>query len=244
MLKEPEILNDYLEGYRAWRVVKNRLYSLLKAGEYPRGVAVAECNSNGHYGGLLKTKDELPADDHVAPDKKCTCGLYASWDKNVAMTSELTGIAGKVKGWGKSYLASGGWRSEHQMIEYIYSPICQACSAHYRYGIIEANNIHQATTKLQFDVALQFYFSDTIDSSEYSSIDLDEFLCDGHVKNISENDAPLIQMMLLAPESPLTISIESIDVKDGVTDNKYMKDLRDLSNYYEVDIKEFNHENN
>ena len=242
MVKEPEILEDYLEGYRAWRVVDNRLYSLLKSGEYPRGVAVAECNAID-YGGFLK-KPRQTLIDHEAPDKNCKCGLYATWSKNTAVTSELIGVAGKVKGWGKSFMASGGWRSQYQMIEYLYNPLCQACCAEYRYDIRDAHTIFQASRKIKFDIkyALTTDMPDMLVDPEHAILDLNEYVCNSHLEEVTSGKESLLHMMLLGKESPFRLTMESIDVKRVVTDNKYMKELKDLSNYYEVDFKEFNNE--
>jgi hypothetical protein len=102
-------------GFRAWRVIDERLSSPYVPVRWEGRVMHAAClpaNRNLLFGqGWLGTP-------HASPNPRCRCGIYAYHQPQLApYVGEFEWVGGIVTAWGRIEVHRDGLRAEHARIE-------------------------------------------------------------------------------------------------------------------------------
>ena len=80
---EPEVVEDYLIGFRSWFVQGERLLPIFyQDNEWLPGENTARCG-DGLAGG--------PKEPHPVPAPRCACGFYMRWSLSAAPSNEILG---------------------------------------------------------------------------------------------------------------------------------------------------------
>jgi hypothetical protein len=113
-LQPPDLIEPVV-AFRSWRVVDGALRSVYLPLFWNDREVEATCM------GAEAPDADVPrtaAPGHRAPDRGCTCGVYAYYepDKNFP-TVDYRGVIGVVSMWGTIELHEDGMRAEHARIE-------------------------------------------------------------------------------------------------------------------------------
>lgn len=124
-------------GFRAWRLTQAGLVSVVHGGRWShKEPEVAWCSDRtGAFpgfqvifpfsGGGARVLPPAPASaEHLAPDEKCSCGIYAtaqledlkSGTLHLGIWGRQNYVLGIVEGYGKVILHDKGWRAERARI--------------------------------------------------------------------------------------------------------------------------------
>jgi hypothetical protein len=110
----PDLIEPVV-AFRSWRIVDGSLRSVYLPVFWTEREARATCMS-----------DESPdagaprsaAPGHSAPDRGCTCGIYAYYEPDMNFpTVDYRGVIGIVSLWGTIELHEDGMRGEHARVE-------------------------------------------------------------------------------------------------------------------------------
>jgi hypothetical protein len=113
-LQTPDLIEPVV-AFRSWRVVDDALRSVYLPVFWTAKEVRATCMS-------AESPDagapHAAAPGHSAPDRGCTCGVYAYYepDKNFP-TVDYRGVIGIVSLWGTIELHEDGMRAEHARVE-------------------------------------------------------------------------------------------------------------------------------
>ena len=110
----PDLVEPVI-GFRAWRVIAERLTSPYIPVRWEGRLMHAECypaNRNLVFGrGWL-------AEPHTSPDPRCRCGIYAYHRPHQApYVGEFEWVTGVVSLWGRMEVHHEGLRAQHARIE-------------------------------------------------------------------------------------------------------------------------------
>ena len=110
---------DFIEpivGFRSWRVVDGALRSVYLPVFWTSAEMSATCL---HAQAPDATEPRpVPAAIHAAPDRGCTCGIYAYYEPDLNFpTVDHQGVAGIVSLWGTIEVHEDGMRAEHARVE-------------------------------------------------------------------------------------------------------------------------------
>ena len=112
---QPPDLIEAVVAFRSWRVVDGALRSVYLPQFWTEREVEATC-----MGSEAPDADapRTAAAGHRAPDRGCTCGVYAYYepDKNFP-TVDYRGVIGIVSLWGTIELHEDGMRAEHARVE-------------------------------------------------------------------------------------------------------------------------------
>jgi hypothetical protein len=107
----PDLINPLI-GFRQWRLAERTLNSMFSHTHWPDAHATARCRIGRH-------------EPTYAPEKSCTCGIYAYYEPcprtASAMTSDLLG--GAVILWGRIEIHATGMRAQHARIVGLELPL-------------------------------------------------------------------------------------------------------------------------
>jgi hypothetical protein len=113
-LQPPDLIEPVV-AYRSWRVVEGALRSVYLPSFWTEREVTAECMAAAAPDA---DADRTAPDGHRAPDRGCTCGIYAYYepDRNFP-TVDYRGVIGIVSVWGTIELHEEGMRAEHARVE-------------------------------------------------------------------------------------------------------------------------------
>jgi hypothetical protein len=102
-------------AFRSWRVVDGGLRSVYLPQLWTERDITAECMS-AEAPDADASRTAPPG--HSAPDRGCTCGVYAYYDPDRNFpTVDYRGVIGIVSLWGTIELHEDGMRAEHARVE-------------------------------------------------------------------------------------------------------------------------------
>jgi hypothetical protein len=109
---------DFIEplvGFRSWRVVDGRLRSVYLPVFWDEAEMHAQCL---HFAAPDADAPRSAPAGHTAPDRGCTCGIYAYYEPDVNFpTVDYRGVCGIVTLTGSIELHEDGMRAEQARIE-------------------------------------------------------------------------------------------------------------------------------
>lgn len=110
----PDLIEPVV-AFRSWRVVDGRLRSVYLPHFWTERDATARClHSQAPDAGAPRSA----APGHEAPDRGCTCGIYAYYRPDLNFpTVDHQGVAGIVSLWGAIEVHDEGMRAQHARIE-------------------------------------------------------------------------------------------------------------------------------
>lgn len=109
----PDLIEPIV-AFRSWRVVDGRLRSVYLPSYWSEREIDARCL----YDAAPDADAPRAASDHAAPDRGCTCGIYAYFHPDLNFpTVDHQGVAGIVSLWGTIEVHDEGMRAEHARIE-------------------------------------------------------------------------------------------------------------------------------
>jgi hypothetical protein len=113
MSPAPDLIEPIV-AFRSWRVVEDELRSVYLPEAWTGREMSARCL---HH--LAPDADGLRVPvDHAAPDRGCTCGIYAYYSPDLNFpTVDHQGVAGIVSVWGAIEVHEAGMRAERARIE-------------------------------------------------------------------------------------------------------------------------------
>jgi hypothetical protein len=110
----PDLIEPVV-AFRSWRVVDGRLRSVYLPHFWTGRETTARCmHAQAPDAGAPRSA----APGHEAPDRGCTCGVYAYYRPDVNFpTVDHQGVAGIVTLWGAIEVHDEGMRAQHARIE-------------------------------------------------------------------------------------------------------------------------------
>jgi hypothetical protein len=108
-------LTEPVVGFRAWKVIEDRLFSPYIPCRWEGRVMHAECYPANRA--LLFGRGWLDA-PHGSPDPRCRCGIYAYHRPGVqSFYGDFDWLPGIVTVWGRLEAHRDGLRAEHARVE-------------------------------------------------------------------------------------------------------------------------------
>ncbi len=107
-MTDPPVYSECVIGFRSWYAGSD--HTLWPAGWVP---AASEARSVHRPWRAGPNTAACPLADHLAPDRHCTCGLYAGFD---VPAPEHGFVVGAVAAWGLVQVHRDGFRAEHAQI--------------------------------------------------------------------------------------------------------------------------------
>jgi hypothetical protein len=141
-LQAPDLI-EAVVAFRSWRVVDGRLRSVYLPVFWDEAEVSAVCM--GADAPDADTPRPAPP-GHLAPDRGCTCGIYAYYEPDVNFpTVDYRGVAGIVSLWGSIELHEEGMRAQHARVE--------ALAFYSRWTTRQLDAVREVAAELGVDVA-------------------------------------------------------------------------------------------
>jgi hypothetical protein len=148
-------LTEPVVGYRAWKVIGERLHSPYIPCRWDGRLMHAICSPayrKVHRGiGWL-------TEPHRSPDPRCACGIYAYHRPGLrSYFGEFMWLEGIVTAWGRIEVHSEGLRAEHARIEALAEPAAsEPTRSHAAHAIAARLEVPLVARERLLDVAADF----------------------------------------------------------------------------------------